>query len=226
MPALRYLRAHHISMDALPSNIFPRLRNLVLFNAKDCDSIIRNSSHSLTSLMITSISLKYSAESLEFPSLRFLSLFYVQNIKHRMNVPALTTYHESHGMNEESFSMSLPSLIEYGIYGLRNELPLNAMKLHQCYPNVSRISIRAWMSDLKPFFHSLSDQPTALPMLRMLALSDSEEYSREDKDSMRNDVFMRNIVSSVKMELCCDGVVRVPLYFATVRVYMTKFEIN
>ena len=60
----------------------------------------------------------------------------------------------------------------------------------------------------------------------MLGLSDSEEYSREDKDSMRNDVFMRNIVSSVKMELCFDGVVRVPLYFATVRVYMTKFEIN
>ena len=226
MPALLYLRANNIRVNALPSNIFPRLRDLVLFRVKNCDSIIRNASHSLNSLMLSRISLKYTSESLEFPSLRFLSLYDVKNIKHRMNVPALTTYHESNEKEEEAFSMSLPFLIEYGIYGLCNELPLDATKLHQCYPNISRISIRACASDVKLFLHSLSDQPTALPMLRILALSDSKKYSTEDKDSMRSDVSMRNIASSVKMELYFDGVVRVPLYFADVRVYIPKFEVN
>ena len=63
-------------------------------------------------------------------------------------------------------------------------------------------------------------------MLRIFALSDSKEYSEEDKDGMKGIVFMRNIASSVRMELCFDGVVRVPLYFADVRVYITKFEVN
>ena len=115
MPVLRYFRASYISVDALPSNIFPPLRVLALYMVNNCDSIIRNSFYSLTSLLLGCISLQYTSESLEFPSLKFLSLFEVKNIKHRMKVPALTTYHESGRIEEESFSMSLPFLIEYGI---------------------------------------------------------------------------------------------------------------
>ena len=221
MPELRCLRASYISMDTLPLNIFPPLRVLTLHRANDCDLVIRNSHYLLTSLTLGRILLHYTSESLEFPSLRFLSLLAVKNIKHRMNVPALITYHESEMMEEESFSVPLPFLIEYGTYRLHDDPPLNIRKLHQCYPNISRLSVRARSSDVKLFLHSLSGQPTALPMLRILAvgaLYGYKKYSREDKDNMMNDAVIRNIAGSVKMELCFDGMVRVPLYFAIVRV--------
>ena len=229
MPALRSFRASYISVGALPSNIFPALRALVLYRVNDCDCIIRNYSHFLTSLMLYRVSLQYTSESLEFPSLRFLSLFGVRNIKHRMNVPALTTYHESDTTAKESFSVSLPSLIEYGIPGFIKEPFLNVMRLHQCYPNISRLSLRAHLYAVKPFLHSLSNQPTALPMLRILAVGEVYgvmKYSGEDIDSMREDVSIRNMASSVKMELCFDGKDRVPLYFAYVRVYIKEAKVN
>ena len=205
MPELRSLRASSLSVDTLPPNIFPPLRVLTLYLVKYCDFIIRNSYHSLTSLMLGRISLQYTSESLEFPSLRFLSLFKVKNIKHRMNVPVLTTYHESYRMEEEAFSMSLPFLIEYGIHRLHDYPPLDVTKLHGCYPNISRLSVRAPPSVVRLLLHSLSRQPTALPMLRILAVGeeyDHMSHSGEDKDSVRNDLFMRNMASSVKLELC------------------------
>jgi hypothetical protein len=222
MPELRSLRANFISVDTLPSNPFPLLRALALYTVKDCDSVIRHSYHSLTSLMLGGISLQYTSEPLEFPSLRFLSLFAVGNVKHRMNAPALTTYHESGRVEQVSFSMPLPFLIEYGVYRLKIEPPLNVTKVHQRYPNISRLSLRARPPDVKLFLRSLRLQPTALPMLRILAVEavhDLMKYSGEDKYSMMNDVFVRNMASSVKMELCFDGKTRVPLYFGNVRVY-------
>ena len=229
MPRLHYLRASHVSMDTLPLDLFLPLRVLALYVVNDCDFTIRNSSHSLTSLILRCISLKYTSESLEFPSLKFLSLFDVGNIKHRMNVPALTTYHEGGRIEEESFSMSLPFLIEYGISRIYSKSPLNVTRLHQCYPNISRLSVRAYPSDVKQFLHSLSRQPTTLPMLRILALGaayEPKEYRGEDKDSMMDDVLVRNMASSVKMELCFDGMVRFPLRFGNVRVTLTKVEVN
>ena len=224
MPELHSLRVSNISVDASPSNIFPALRFLALHRVNNCDSVIRHSSHSLTSLMIGQISLKYTAESLEFPSLRYLSLLDVMDIKHRMNVPALTTYHESGITTAESFSVPLPSLVEYGVRRFSTEPFLNVTKLHQYYPNISRLSLRVQPSDVKLFLHSLSDQPSALPMLRILAVGGEYrmEYSGEDNGSMRKDIFMRNLASSVKMELCFDGKDRVPLYFAYVRAYINE----
>ena len=225
MPELRSLRATFISVNSLPLNTFPPLKDLALYAVKDCDCVIQHSYHSLTSLMLGSISLQYSSGSLEFPSLRFLSLFSVQNFKHRVNVPALTTYHESGGVEGESFSNPLPSLIEYGIYRLKMGPPLNATKVHQRYPSISRLSVRASPSNVKLFLRSLRGQPTALPMLTILAvetLYDLTTYSEEDKYSMRNDVFVRNLASSVKMELCFDGKVQVPLYFGNVRVCINE----
>ena len=222
MPALRSFRASYISLDALPSNIFPALRVLALYRVNHCDCIILNSSHFLTSLMLASVLFQYTSESLEFPCLTFLSLFEVKNIKHRMNVPALTTYHESDRTEEESFSMSLSSLIEYGILRLNEAQFFDVKKLHQCYPNISRLSLRAYPSAVKSFLHSLSSQPTALPMLRILEVYGVMKYSGEDKDSMKRDVSMRNMASSVNMELSFDGRVRIPLYFAYVRVYINE----
>ena len=222
MPKLRSYRANNVSVDALPSNIFPPLRVLALSSVNNCDSIIINSSRSLVSLTLDHVSLQYTSEPLEFPSLTFLSLFEVTNIKHRITVLALTTYHESGRTEEESFSMSLPSLIEYGICRINTEPFFDVKKLHQCYPNISRLSLRAPPLTVKPFLHSLRDQPNALPMLRILVVGEVStlmKYSGEDKDSMRKDAFMRNMASSVRMELCFDGKDRGPLCFAHVRVY-------
>ena len=225
MPELHSLRVSNISMDAPPPNIFPVLRFLSLYRVNNCDSVIQHSSHSLTSLMIGQITLKYTAESLEFPSLRYLSLCDVIDIKHWMNVPALTTYHESGRTAAESFSVSLPFLVEYGVHRLFTEPFLNVTKLHQYYPNISRLSLRVQPSDVRLFLHSLSDQPSALPMLRILAVEGEYyhmKYSGKDKDRMRKDVFMRNMASDVKMELCFVGKDRVPLYFADVGAYINE----
>ena len=221
MPALRSLRVGYISVDILQSTTFPSLRVLALSDVEGYNYIIQNSYHSLTTLMLEHISVPNTSETLEFPSLNFLSLFAVKNLKHRMSVPALITYHEGHITEKESFSMPLPTLTEYGIYELHTHPILNATRLHQCYPNLSRFSIRASVSSVKAFLHSLSGQPTSLPMLRILAVEfpfGIGEPSREDKDSMRNDVSVRNTATSVKMELCFDGTFRVPLYFGEVRV--------
>ena len=229
MPNLRDLRVSYVSVGASPLNIFPPLRVLALYMVHYCDFIIQTTYHSLTSLMLRCISLKCTSESLEFPSLKFLSLFDVENIKRRMNVPALTTYHEGGRIEEEPFSMSLPFLIEYGIRRIRSKSSLDVTRLHHCYPNITRLSVRAYPSDVKQFLYSLSCQPTTLPKLRILALGalyESMKYSGEDKESMMNDVLVRNMASSVKMELCFDGIVRFPLRFGHVRFTLTKVEVN
>ena len=225
MPELRSLRVYLASVESLLSNAFPPLRDLVLHNVKDCDYIIRNFHRSLTSLMLSCISLQYTSETLDFPSLRFLSLYEAKNVKHRMNVPALTTYHELGGVEKESFSMPLPFLVEYGFYRHLSSAPPNATSLHQHYPNISRLSFRTCPDDAKLFCRSLCDQPTALPMLRILAVGNRisyKDYTRGDEHSMRNYVFERNMASSVKMELYFDGRIRVPLYFGGVSVYINE----
>ena len=225
MPELRSLRASRIYVDTVPSNTFPPLRDLALYTVEGCDCIIRNSYHSLTSLMLGCISLQDTSEFLEFPSLRFLSLFQMENVKQRMNVPALTTYHESGRVEEESFPMPLPFLIEYGVYKLKRSPLPNVTRLHQHYPNISRLSVRSYPFDIKWFLYSLCDQPTVLPMLRIFAVEsvyDSTKYSRGDINSMMNDVCVRNMASSVKMELCFDGKIRVPLYFGYVSAYINE----
>ena len=170
--------------------------------------------------MLDDLQVPNTPETLEFPSLSFLSLSSVTNLKHRMSVPALTTYHEGYVPGEESFSMTLPLLTEYGIYESYLSLSLNATGLHQCYPNLSRISLRACPLSVKAFLFSLSTQRTSLPMLRILVVEfpfGDQDISEEDKERMMTYVSDRNTDTSVKMELYFDGKLRAPLYFAVVR---------
>ena len=223
MPALRSLRLRNISVKILLSKAFPALRVLALSQVEGYDCIIQNSYHSLTTLMLDEIQVPSTPETLEFPSLNFLSLLGVKGLKSRMSVPALTTYHEGCTPKEESFSMPLPSLTEYGIYEIYTDPLRDATRLHQCYPNLSLISLRARPSSVKALLHFLSSQPTSLPMLRILAVEFPFErigLSKEDKESMMNAVSVRNTATSVEMELCFDGKLRAPLYFAIVRVYI------
>ena len=234
MPALRSLRICGLSVNILLSKPVPALRFLAICRLKKdkYNSIMQNSYSSLTTLMLDSLDVPNSPETLEFPSLTFLSLFAVGNLKHRMLVPALTAYHEA-SAQEESFPMPLPMLTEYGISKIYGKplLDIDVTRLHHYYPNLSRISVRFGPSDVKAFLHSLSRQPTSLPMLRILAVEDpyrEKEFSREDKDSMMNDVFVRNTATNVLMELCFDGRLRVPLYFGRVRDYVkeSRVEVN
>src|SRR5258706_688073 len=228
MPALHSLRLCGISVNIPPSETVPALRFLAIcrLEKNEYNNIMQNSYHSLTTLMLANFDVPNTPATLDFPSLSFLSLFAVGNLKHRMHVPALTTFHEA-SAQEESFSMPLPLLTEYGISQIYSK-PLfntNVTRLHHYYPNLSRISVRFGPSDVKAFLHSLSGRPTCLPMLRILAVEvpyRETEFSREDKDSMLNDVFVRNTATSVKMELCFDGRLRFPLYFGRVRDYVKE----
>ena len=191
--------------------------------------IIQNSYHSLTTLMLADVLLPNALETLEFPSLSFLSLWFVQNLKHRMSVPALTTYHEGYMPKEESFPMPLPLLTEYGTHGSLDSPFLNPTRLHQCYPNISRASIRCPRYLVRAALHSLSSHPTSLPMLRILAVGvprECSDFNREERDSMMDDVFVRNAATGVEMELCFDGKLRAPLYFASVRFALSTVEVN
>ena len=230
MPALRYLRVGYISVNnILPSTKFPPLRVLALSEVEGCNYIIQNSYHSLTTLMLECVNMPQTSEILEFPSLSFLSLFAVENLKPRMSVPSLIKYHEGLITTKESFPMPLPLLTEYGIYEHHMEPLLNPSRLHQCYPNLSRVSIRSVASSVKAFLHTLSGQPTSLPMLKILAVAiafGDIDFSREEKDSMMDDVSVRNTAVSVKMELCFDGALRVPLYFGDVRAYIEYGRVN
>src|SRR5258706_7169196 len=195
MPALRSLRLDNISVDTLPPKTFPPLRVLVLSEVKGYNHIIQSTYCSLTTLILEHLDVPNTSETLEFPSLSFLSLFGVENFKHRISVPALTTYHEGYIREEESFSMPLPLITEYGFFNLLTNQPINVTRLHQCYPNLSRVSVRAPVSIVKAFLHSLSGQPTSLLMLRILAVEfthGKKERSKEDEDSMMNDVSVRN----------------------------------
>ncbi len=141
MPALRSLRVCGIPVDILPSKAVPAWRVLALCRVKEYEHIVKNSYHSLTTLMLDGRDAPNTPETLEFPSLSFLSLFAVGNLKHRMRVPALTTYHEA-SAKTESFSMILPLLTEYGISQINMQPLFNIIvtRLHYCYPNLSRFS--------------------------------------------------------------------------------------
>jgi hypothetical protein len=220
MSALRSLQARYGHSVPLPSINFPPLRLLALSHLTNCERFIRNPYHSLTSLLLKGIKFQSAPGSLEFPSLHFLSLFNVDNLKPRVNVPALTAYHEAGDMDEQSFPMSLPLLTEYRVVRWYRNPPLSVTNLHEYYPNLSRLSIRAPPNIAKPFLSSLASQPAVLPMLRILVVETGmpfTKFSREDRHSMMEDVLARNMASSVKMELYFNGSSRYPSYFGVVR---------
>ena len=224
MPKLLDLSACFIDIDILPSRTFPPLRTLALFRVDSCDRLLQNS---LTSIMLDEISLDDTSGSLDFPSLTFLSLYAVKNLKHRMNVPVLATYHEGGGTEEEEFPTPPPFLAEYGIFHIGGALFPDVMKLHRCYPNLHRLSIRAYPSDFMSFLHSFVGQPTAIPMLRILAVGTSDSrvsYSKELEYEIINHVTGRNFTSKVKITVHFEDSApfEVPLFFGAVRIHIKK----
>jgi hypothetical protein len=224
MPNLRHLHAGFVNVDALLSNNYPPLTSLTLYGVSNCGGLVQSSCNSLTSLMLKTVSLHDISGPLVFPCLTFLSLWDVRNLKPRIKVPALTTYHEGGRTDDESFSMPLPLLTEYGV-SQHEKYPASLSDitvLHRCYPNLRRLAIYSCIQVVKSFLHSLAAQPTALPILGILAVGSTEViYSKEDIASMMFDVSLRNTASKVRMKLHDEtyGPYRVPLFFAEVRIY-------
>lgn len=234
MPMLQSLRTCFIDTGRLPSSSFPPLRTLALYKVDACDCLLQKSHNSLTSLMLDNLSLRDTSEALDFPSLTFLSLYAVENLKHRMNVPALIAYHEGGGTEEAEFSTPPPLLAEYGIFQSRIPPPgllSNVMELDQCYPNLQRLSIRAYPSVVMSFLHSFVNQPTAVPMLQILAVGTSNsgvKYSRKDEDNIIYDIVVRNITRKVKITVHFEGSgkFKVPLFFGAVRTQIRNVEVS
>ena len=230
MPKLLDLRTCFIDIDILPSSTFPPLRTLALFKVYSCDSLLRNPNNSLTSIMLDELSLDDTSGSLDFPSLTFLSLYGVNNLKHRMNIPVLTTYHEGGGTEEEEFPTPLPMLAEYGIFQSGSPLPASlcsVMKLHQCYPNLQRLSIRARPSNFMSFLQSFVIQPTVMPVLRILAVGSSDSgvsYSKGLEGDIMDHITARNITSKVMITVHFEDSepLKVPLFFGAVCIHIRK----
>ena len=230
MPKLLDLRTCFINIDILPLSTFPPLRTLALHNVDSCDCLLRNSNNSLTSMMLEELSLDDTSGLLDFPSLTFLSLYAVKNLKRRMRVPVLTAYHEGGGTEEEDFSTPLPLLAEYGIFQPESPPPgllCSVTKLHQCCPNLQRLSIRAYPPDFMSFLHSFVIQPTVLPVLSILAVGPSESgvsYGKGLEDDIIDRITDRNITSKVKITVHFEDSepFEVPLFFGAVCTHNRK----
>jgi len=145
MPKLRFLRTYSIE------STFEEFPSLAPHQVDSCNCLLPNS---FTSLTLDDLSLQGPPGSLDFPSLTFLSFYAVKKLEHRMNVPALTTYHEGGGTEGELPPSPMPLLIEYGIFLSRVKLLFDFTELHRCYSNLIRLSIRAHLFNVKLSVHS------------------------------------------------------------------------
>ena len=160
-----YLGAQQWSMVRLSELAPLKILALSCFN---CMSFLRHS-QSLTTLMLRNVHLMDVISSpVTFPSLTYLSLFGVRGLKPHVNAPRLVTYHEEGLMASESFSISLPSLVEYGAYQSLASSS-DPATLHLTFPNIQRLAIRADDFVLLSFFTSLASQPYSLPALQTIS---------------------------------------------------------
>ena len=165
MPKLQSLRlnasTHTVSLEGLAP-----LKVLVLRHSKFTS--LSQHSRTLVSLMLNEVKLGDAISgSLDFPSLTYLSLYDMSDLKPHINAPRLVTYHELAVHSPKSFSAPLHSLVEYGLLGLGS---YRLTEWHSSFPNISKLSIRAGSPDLISFLNSLSIHPHLLPALQMISI--------------------------------------------------------
>jgi hypothetical protein len=166
MPELRSLRLASKEEDSLQL----QWSDLVQLEALSLYSIRLTSPpqhhQSLTTLMLDNVSVEGISSPISFPSLTYLSLYAVPGFKPYINAPCLVVYHE--WGPTESFPSPVPSLVEYGVLcsGYHDENPAS---WHRSFPNMSRLSIRAYLPTLISFCRSLSHDPHSLPALQTIS---------------------------------------------------------
>lgn len=224
MPKLRTLRIGSTDLFFAPLDDLPPLTVLVVYETP-CLLLVQKSHNVLTTLMLDDVLLlKDSSSTITFPSLTYLSLSNVPNLKPHMVTPALVTYHEGGCSASESFPMSLPSLVEYGLLAPCASL-IDPAELHHFFPHISRLSIRTSAFILPSIVESLAKKPDFLPNLQIIAVAPNLKHSQvpqRDIRDMMDYVFARNLASGTHVTLCIgeQASIQVPLFFGAVRYHL------
>jgi hypothetical protein len=196
MPELQSLRIGRLNWSV--GDIGP-LKVAILYRT-NCISFPRHS-QSLTTLMLDEVSLGDAISSpVDFPSLTYLSLFYVSGLKPYINAPSLVTYHEGGNITDETFPIRLPSLLEYGATRIKTCHP-DLTTWHNSFPNILRLLIKGLPPVLISFLRNLSDHPHLLPELQTISvLSMDPKFTEAQKEIMERLVRDR----SEACHLCID----------------------
>ena len=221
MPTIQSLRLGQTSnIVPLLDSVAP-LTTLILYRNERIP--LSRHSMSLVTLMLFRVSLSDAISgSVDFPSLTYLSLYHVSGLKPYINAPHLVTYHESRRSVRESFPAPMPSLVEYGVWGLQHNCSYPS-RWHHAFPNIIRLSIRASPPVLISLFESLSGQPHSLPALQMIsagpALILGAVSLEEDRKTMENFVRARSEACHLDIVLHVESgrPFHIPLFFADVR---------
>ena len=142
------------------------------------------------------------------PSLTYLSLG-VKGMKSHINAPRLVIYHEGGVPARDSFNISLPSLVEYGVFYPKAG-DSDPAKLHLSFPNIKRLAIRADELVLISFFTSLANQPHLLPALQTISVRARHVSIYQGGEGVQKKI---ESLVLVRNEACAVNVV---VYFETV----------
>ena len=219
MPKLRSLRlgrfCHGASLDGLAP-----LKVLILFRGEFTS--LSQHSPSLVTLMLESIDLGDAISgSVDFPSLTYLSLSDMSNLKPHINAPCLVTYHENHTGTYQSFSTPAHSLVEYGLQVIFS-YQLDLTEWHNSFPNMSRLSIRAITHVIISILDSLSIHPHLLPALKMISVGDPWErcatFTKKEQETMEDLVRVRSEACHLDVILYyeTEEPFHIPLFFPSV----------
>ena len=217
MPKLQALRLSALMMIMVPLSELAPLEMLAL-SCVECTPVPRHS-QSLTTLMLNDVHLVDEISGpVNFPCLTYLSLSSVRGLKPHVNAPRLVIYHEERFVADESFNMSLPSLVEYGIYH-PTATYVDAATWHLSFPNIQRLAIRADDFVLLSFFTSLANQPHSLPALQMISAGGMHfltyQIEKRVQEKIESLVLVRNEACNGNIVLCIETVApfQIPLYF-------------
>ena len=227
MPKLQSLRLRDNLFRMVPLGELPPLKMLALAGLK-CTSVLRHS-HSLTKLMLDNISLVDAISGpATFPSLTYLSLRGVTGLKPHINAPRLVTYHEDGSVAHESFPISLPSLVEYGVYHALVEYgvyhpptaSLDPATWHLSFPNIQRLALRVDERDLLSFFPSFANQTHLLPALQTISVGGrrSHEITEGVMEKIKSLVLVRHEDCNGNIVVCFETVTpfQIPIFFGAV----------
>ena len=217
MPKLRSLRLDDFtgSLDCLAP-----LKVLVLFRC----TITSLSQHSppLVSLMLDNVELGDPISgSVDFPSLTYLSLSNMSDLKPHINTPRLVTHHECSDNAHKLFSAPLHSLAEYGVWP-PDDYRLDLTEWHHSFPNISRLSIWADPPVLISILDSLSIHPHLLPALQIISVRDlfvpDARFTRKEQGTMEDLVRVRSEACHLDVALYfeTEEPFHIPLFFAMV----------
>ncbi len=226
MPKLQSLRICDGEFRMVPLCELAPLQTLVLSGVQ-YTSVLRHT-QSLTSLMLSNVFVVDAISGpLTFPCLTYLSLFGVRSLKPHVNAPRLVTYHE--GYIGESPDISLPSLVEYGVYHA-SASSLDPATWHLSFPSIQRLAIRAGEPVLLSFFTSLANQPHLLPALQTISAGNihgsSYRIAEGTQEKLESLVLVRNEACDGDVKVCFETLApfKIPLFFAAVSDLSIKWS--